>query len=175
MLHMAHYNAALQNQGNISTVAAMTAYQGSQNPYQSIAAGILSMGGRHAPIDAARSLVRQYSQNKDNAIRSIEFLLKKGIKVPGFGNSFFKKEIDPSFKPAYDKYLEITGLNNPVEGISEYLNKYQFERGKNFLFPNAAIITAAIAEEANLPNGEEIAIALQGRMSAWILLMPKYK
>lgn len=166
----AHYEAAINNQGNISVVASLAAYQGSGNPYQAIAAGILSMGGMHAPIDAARSLVKRYNEDRGKFREMIAYLLKAKIRIPGFGNSFYKDQIDPSFQPAYNKYLEITGLYNPVEIISEMVNRDCKERGKPFLHPNAAIITAAIAELLELPPGQEISLALQGRITAWVNL-----
>lgn len=176
LIVQAHYDAAMNNPGNISAVVAVSAYQGSGNPYQAIAAGILSMGGMHAPIDSARSLVRRIRQDYKQAERSILYLLDNKIKIPGFGNSFYKDKIDPSFHAAYNQYMAIAGEGNPIDIISQIVNGYFRSKAQDtFLYPNAAIITAAIAELLELPPGQEIVLALEGRIRAWVILFDTIK
>lgn len=170
MLTMAHYQAARNNKNNLSMVVAQTAYHGSQSYLQSLAAATLSLGGIHAPLQDARNLLRRMQKSSDGDFALyINGYIQNRKKIPGFGHSFYKDRIDPSFRDVYVEYANLSGGDDLVWKLSNYI-KYECDRCERQIQipPNAAIITAAICEFLNLQPGMEIAIAVSARVPAWI-------
>jgi citrate synthase len=153
-LEYAHYRAALRNQNTSSQVATAT-YAASGDLGKAIAAATLAQGSLHAPITAARDLL----ESKQPWLTALRMLEDKR-RVPGFGNSFFKTEIDPSF---FELYATLpSALQSDIMQIkTKVLPK---------LCPNAAIITAAACMTADLPRGVEPAIFAYCRIPAWTKL-----
>jgi len=154
-----HRRAALDN-NNLSSMAVKCSANGGA-PFQTqVIAGLATVGVIHAPVTYARNILFGASY-KRNWWMSI---LADGHPVPGFGNSFFKDRIDPAFQPAFDalsgefrEYLSETASNiSSVKGCQ--------------LYPNAASITAAVAESLNLPLGAEVLIFVIGRSAGWLTL-----
>lgn len=175
LLEVAHYNAALNNQGNISASVAMHVFDGSGDPLKAISAAINSMGQKHAPLTHARSLVKNWILDPNRTRKYIEGLVEVNQKIPGFGNSFFKDQVDPSFQDVLSEYLQLYKDANtePLLGIARYVNFLLTERkGREInLMPNAAGITGAIAEFCNIGTFQEVTIALKGRIPAWMQLI----
>lgn len=172
-LEEAHKNAALNNVNNASRAVCLTAYQGSGNPIQALAAGLLTTGDKHAPIVQTRKDLEFFQKN-----RLWIWDMSSSYKFNGVGNSFFKKEMDPSFIKVYEMYYELsksedTLLYKYVSDVSDFLSS---RKGKHiYLFANAAGITAAIAILLNLPPLWELKAFAKGRMDAWIELMSDLK
>jgi citrate synthase len=151
-LEYAHYRAALTNHNTSSQVATAT-YAASGDLGKAIAAATLAQGSLHAPIIAARDLLESMPEPWLTAERIVD----SGRRVPGFGNSFYKTEIDPSFFPVYA--VLPPALQTDIMAIkAKVLPK---------LHPNAAIITAAVCIAAELPRGVEPAIFAYCRIPAW--------
>lgn len=118
-------------------------------------AGISTVGTRHAPVTAARHVIYEAHSYPD--------IINSGGYVPGFGNHFYKDQIDPSFKPAYDLLPE--GYRAELDQIALAICR---EHGQYTIYPNAAGITAAVADFLKLPSGAEFMIFLIGRGAGWI-------
>lgn len=170
----AHHDAAIKNLGNISSVVVQYSYQGSGNVFQAISAGVSSLGGRHAPVIEARKIYKLAKSSWYEFQKALDAKLKKKERIAGFGNSFFKGKIDPSFEKSYQNYLKLAEIDY-INTIKEFLNEgiRTIRKKESNLFPNAAIITAAICEELNLPDLSEVSLMLQGRLSAWTYLISK--
>jgi citrate synthase len=153
-LEYAHYRAALTNQNTSSQVATAT-YAASGDLGKAIAAATLAQGSLHAPITAARDLL-----DSDEPCVYAGELLRAGKRVPGFGNSFYKGRIDPSFDAVYAALPEV--FRRRMEWVQDSFFPA--------VFPNAAIITAAVCIAAELPRGIEPAIFAYCRIPAWTKL-----
>jgi hypothetical protein len=127
------------------------AYIGSGNITQAIASGLLTTGELHAPIEDAYFNLTQAS---DEYLQSLD-------RVEGFGNSFFKDSIDPSFQPVYDviskDYPHLIDRLSHIQRVSEI----------EHLFPNAAIITSMCLVACGLPPEYGVALFVKYRVSAW--------
>lgn len=177
LLGAAHHNAALKNE-NVSSHLVLNAFRGSRNVTQAIIAGTACLGGDHAPLTKARNLIRRWrkTSEKDFGLYIKAYIINKK-KVPGYGNSFWKDQIDPCFQKVFEMYQQVYGKkDNPVDDIWYHIEKAKQSCDRKFLIhPNAAIITAAIAELCELDDGMEVGIALQGRIPAWIKIMNTVK
>lgn len=144
LLFIAHATAAETNVP-VSSGAVINSAIASGDFDKAVISAICMTGDVHAPVRAARNVIfRGYS-----AVG----------KIPGFGNSFYKDEIDPAFVPL-DIYLsnyypevriKITEANSKCSG----------------LYPNAAAYTAAVAEIINLPEGLEQLLFILPRLCVW--------
>lgn len=165
-LQQAHKQAALNNINNASRAVCLTAYQGSGNPIQALAAGLLTTGDKHAPIIKTRKDL-EFFQRYSGWVYDMDSF----FKFNGVGNSFYKDGIDPSFQEVYERYISLS--KDPL--LSEYcsnINEVLKINGKKVtLYPNAAGITAAIAILLNLPPLWELKAFAKGRIDAWIELM----
>ena len=181
ILHDAHYNATLNNPDNISRKVFEYAYSGSGSLIQAISAGISSIGDRHAPLEEARALIIAFKNDPKDAVRNVFAGLAMGQKIPGFGNSFFKDGIDPSFAEAYDAYTKAyfeiypddaeTLLDSVLKTVNE--GRMRLKPCKP-IYPNAAGITAAICELCNLYLGTEVALFVEARVKAWVVIRAEY-
>lgn len=174
----AHYQAAINN-ANISKMAALNCFAGSDNPMVAIASGLLSTGGIHGPLTETRELLRMHSQDKKFCLAYMTDMVKGGGKIPGLGNSFFKDKIDPSFQPVYDLYSEAWS-NVYAERPDSLL--YSFNVDANFaislakgtdasLYLNASAITAGVVELLGGCKYIENWFFVNGRSRAWIEIM----
>src|SRR5579885_2130433 len=87
----AHYMAARDN-ANLSKQIVGEMTLGSADFSKAAVAGLLSLGGIHGPVVQARNLLRNATPEKISAT-----LADKSLRIPGWGNSFFKDKIDPAW------------------------------------------------------------------------------
>ena len=161
VLFEAQASAARNNQ-NASSVAVKMAGMGSGSFDKAVIAAICMIGSIHAPVSQTRELM--FDRDIETIEGKIIAIVQNGGKVPGFGNSFYKDSIDPSF------------LN-----IAEYINS-NYERTRNrifwagvyvekatgtLLFPNAAMFTAATADILGFPKGVESLLFIASRLPVW--------
>ena len=145
----------LAKRGNASSqIVASMAFLG-KPMYESFAAGLLSMGNIHAPIEKA---CRFFNDPKWQEVLSD--LAIRGKRVPGFGSAFCKNE-DPIIEEALG-HLPITVIQR-VEQITEAVQA-TFHPS---LHPNAALATAAYAYANDIPPTEAQYLVLQGRLGVW--------
>jgi len=153
----AHQEAAKVNR-NVSTVTMMNAMMGSGRIENGIAAAILTLGHIHAPILAARGLY----ENGEKEV--VQLMIRRGQKIAGFGNSFYKTSIDPAFNDV----MNILNVSFPkaIARINE-LSGWMIEAGKP-LYPNAALITAAVCSECKIRGGTESSLFILWRLPVWV-------
>jgi len=175
----AHYDAAINNT-NISKMVALSAFDGSDNVMQAVAAGLLSTGHKHGPLTETRALLSMYDNDPKEAAAYMRHLIQHGEKIPGLGNSFFKDRIDPSFKKvvdAYNSFFVKDGyyLNDEGRPLFEFyvhameiINEVRPDAGKINLFLNASAITAGICNFVGATKYFENWIFITGRSRAWI-------
>ena len=158
----AHDMAARNNQ-NASSGAAVNAFFGSAQLTNAIASAILTLGDAHGPIGPARFVYERFDE------RALKSAIESGMKIPGFGNSFFKDSIDP----AWSRVREIIEADFPrASGRINQLHGWMKEAGKN-LHPNAALYSAVICSELGMIPGSESAIFILARTAAWTSLCVK--
>jgi len=192
MLQEAHYQAAMKN-SSISQSVFINAMTGSGNAVSSVAAALLSIGGKHAPITETRESLQMMLSDVDQFTSYWNHAVKLGGKINGLGNSFFKDRIDPAFSPVndflrqvhHDNDLGLTYVDSYAE-IANTIIKNRRESDKDSsgelikeeyvpLYPNAALITAAITEFlGGVPNFENW-FFIAGRSRAFLEMSGKIK
>jgi len=158
----AHQEAAKANR-NVSTITMMNAMMGSGRIENGIAAAVLTLGHIHAPILAARGL---YENGQKEVV---QLMIRRGQMIAGFGNSFYKTSIDPAFNDV----MAILQVSFPkvMARINE-LSGWLIEAGKP-LYPNAALITAAVCSELGIRGGTETSLFILWRLPVWVNEMTK--
>jgi citrate synthase len=158
----AHDMAARNNQ-NSSSGAAVNAFFGSAQITNGIASAILTLGDAHGPIGPARFVYEKFDE------RAFKSAIEAGMKIPGFGNSFFKDRIDP----AWSHVSELIKSDFPnVNARIEQLHGWMKDMGKD-IHPNAALYTAVVCSEIGVIPGAESAIFILARTAAWASLCIK--
>lgn len=161
----AHRLAAYANQPVSNAVCAAVA-AGSGSFAAGVAAAILSTGGKHAPFAEARKVLRgDYDRDGHNyhgGGGDLQERVAYGWKVPGFGNSFHRHQIDPAFSPLALMLRPAT--RNRILSLAGVL----WGMGKK-VHPNAAMFTAAVLEELELPDEFGLVAFVLGRLPEWAL------
>lgn len=155
-LLLAHSKATV-NTENLSKHVYANATFGSSNPMNGVAAALMSTGGPHAPVSYTRNALFTSPE------LGLAILDEQGAKLPGFGNNFFKHGTDPSFFKVWDM-LEKTQERKTLD---IWQKRLEDARGKH-LYPNAAGITAAVAEHLKVVSPLENWFFIAGRSSAWL-------
>jgi citrate synthase len=132
--------------------------QSSNSFIRSITAGMQSVGKKHGPIAEARDDLEFYTA------ANVEAAVSAGVKINGFGSSFFKKEIDSN----WNEVVMLLATDYPatwkqVEEIQEALHRC----GRK-LFPNPAGLSAAACNATGFPRGLEEAIFVMPRLQVWL-------
>jgi len=153
----AHYRSAMEN-ANVSSAAVVNCARGNPVGLSAIASAILSLGAGHGPVAAARGWI--YASPE-----MIESSLNGSVRIPGFGNSFFK-EGDPKWFPVRDFITE----NFRDHRIMLEDQTAVMLRHRPHLYPNAARYTAICADEMRIPRGQEEMLLILPRMPAWFQL-----
>ncbi|MEO8482176.1 MAG: hypothetical protein ABI634_08205 [Acidobacteriota bacterium] len=153
----AHYAAARDN-ANLSKQVVGEAAVGSGDFAKAAVAGLLSFGGLHGPVLQARSLLRNATPEKISAILS-----DRSLRIPGWGNSFFKNRVDP----AWDDVVVLL-RERPIWQTIEMIDAVVKSYGKT-IHPNAALFSAACMEEMVWLDGTEMLIVLVARAPVWAL------
>lgn len=146
---------------NVSTVVLKAAWDSNDNDlYKAIASAMMTLGGAHAPIKRCYAMIGRYL--RDEPIPNYEM-------VPGFGSSFYKKELDPIlFEIA--SYIRIHHFDYEV-----IISKIQRKLSDKELYPNIAFYTAAVAriEGHGILFCEKI--LLEARVPEWIKILEEYE
>lgn len=148
LLIRAHQEAAESN-SNASSQLCQIASAGSGDFSKGMIAAIASIGGMHAPLYQARMVYRHATK---------EWIANQKI-VPGFGNSFYKGSIDPSFVNL-DAVLRVTypEVSARIDELHGWVKK---------VYPNAALYTAAVCELCKVPDGIESVLFVISRAPVW--------
>ena len=157
------HDMAARNNHNASSGAAVNAFFGSAQLTNGIASAILTLGDAHGPIGPARFVYEKFDE------RALKSAIEAGMKIPGFGNSFFKDRIDPAW--SHVREVIETDFPNANRRINQ-LHGWMKEAGKD-VYPNAALYTAVICSELGMIPGSEAAIFILARTAAWTSMCVK--
>ena len=160
LLRDAHQRAARDNPNLSSQLVVAMAQAGA--PFEkAVGAALLSLGTLHAPVTQARRVLRRAQEYPG----CIEDAVVGRKLVPGFGNSFYREDIDPAFLdlhaalPVWGGWREVL-----IEGCK------RTER-----WPNAAAYTAIVAEIEGVPEGTELRLVIEARLPVWAELWSKHR
>jgi citrate synthase len=132
--------------------------QSSQSFIRSLTAGFQSVGPKHGPIGEARDDLDFYDAE------NIKPALDAGMKIHGFGSSFYKKEMDPNWKTVANLLLSSYPAHwARVATIQATLHGF----GRR-IYPNPAGLSAAACNATGFPRGLEEAIFVMPRMQVWL-------
>ena len=148
----AHAESALR--GNASHQALVLAAAGSGDYFKAIAAALMTLGERHGPLSQTYALLTTEPD--------VKAILRAGLKVPGWGNSFVNGP-DPIWTETAETVKEANhALFEKIERITEVLH----EEGKD-IYPNPSCLTAAVAITVGLPKEICGYLFLLGRLEVW--------
>lgn len=150
---MAAHDASARRD-NISTIALCQAAAGSGSLTSALAAALCSIGGVHAPIAECLWMLK---------FGVVEDFISRGLKVPGFGNSFIKGAPDKDWSDV-DRILKhrYQSVHKRICDITSELH-----RAGKLIFPNPGCYTAATAIALKLPDEIAPWLFVSGRINAW--------
>ncbi len=149
---------------NLSSQTVAGAATGSGDYLNAIAAGLLTLGGLHAPISQTYSLL-----TADFPGSTALALLSDGFIVPGWGCSFVKGDYDQLWEPVRGWFTVYRpDIAAKIDDVTASLHL----RGKD-LYPNPACFTAAAAIALQIPKEIASWLFVQGRLSAWTQIAAK--
>jgi citrate synthase len=153
----AHHQSAFRE--SASTVNVIQAAAGSGKLENAIAAGILTMGFRHAPlVSTTEFLSQEYPEMQ------VDAYLSTGLKVPGWGGSFQKDHPDPLWAEM-NHLLQGFKIGAKLSAVTGELHNL----GK-MIFPNPSAYTAAVAITLEMPAELTPYLFIAARLSVWTQL-----
>lgn len=155
-LFEAHHQSCFRP--NVSTVTVVNAAAGSNDIASAIAAGILTTGGRHAPIKETYDFL-----GLDQPSREVGLIIQSGRQVPGWGGTFQKGAPDPIWKLVEGGLHEFYhDLSQDMDAVTSKLH----ELGKD-IYPNPSCYTAATAIALDMPREAAVCLFISARLDAW--------
>lgn len=152
--------ASAKNNPSISKMLVNLVGQSSGSFIHALTAGFMSVGEKHGPIGKARDDLMMYAD-----IEEARAAVLRGVRIYGFGNSFFKQV---GGDPAWHGVHGI--LATKYRGTFEMLACIQegIARAGKKIYPNPAGYSAAAAHATGLIRGMEEAIFVMPRMQVWL-------
>lgn len=170
MVFVAHERSAFRydpetQQFNASSQALLLSAFGQGKFIPAVATALLTLGGNHAPLEAAY----EFFDNEECVARAALLLSHKQI-IPGFGNSFVRGQHDPDWAEVRE-WFETNGImwRSRVLPVMDMLH----EKGK-YVFPNPACYTALTAILIGLPKQICPMLFIGGRLRSWAALFNNY-
>lgn len=153
----AHYQAARKNPNASSEI--VRAYARLGVPFlQAMAGALASLDGAHGPVTAARHVVF-YATDPE-----IDQALAAGLRLAGFGNSFYRDQIDPAWEePARLLTTHWPSMRARLDTIA---GRIRDARGRE-AHPNAAAFSAIACHFQGVAEGAELSIFVAARAGAW--------
>jgi citrate synthase len=156
-LMTAHVNSALDNDNLSSSFVKQMAAVG-KSYTEAVASAVLSLGGTHGPTAQARQVL--FNADNETIVQAIE----EGVIIPGFGNAFYKDDIDPAWREFRSVLeTEFPEVAARIEEVADILSSAKDKK----LFPNPAVYTAATAHLMGMLPGTEIGLGVIARIPAW--------
>ena len=126
---------------------------------EAIAAGLLSLGGHHAPIDQAMQVWK---------FGGMPEYFDQWQTIPGFGSSWYRAQPDPAFDGLREMLPErvVYDLDALTEAVQAYYEKP--------LYPNAAMYTAVSADVMGKDSKFATSLLLRGRIDTWCLVWAQH-
>jgi citrate synthase len=134
--------------------------QSSGSFIHALTAGLMSVGEKHGPIQKARDDLLVYGENVQETTEAVQ----RGIKIYGFGNSFFKIKSDPCW--VYVHEILIRSYPDTFKMLATVQEGLQ--RAGKKIYPNPAGYSAAAAHATGLIRGMEEPIFVIPRMHVWL-------
>lgn len=154
----AHNKSAFRE--NLSSDAVVRSALGSGDYFKALAAGLLTLGGLHGPVEQATLLL---SQPIEEIRGFVDEAVSLKARVPGWGNSFHKGQKDENWLEAetvlFDNFSE---WSCKLDNVTSMLH----ERGKK-IYPNPAAYTAVTALILKAPLQSAGFLFVLSRLSAW--------
>jgi citrate synthase len=152
----AHVDSAFRN--NASSMAVALTADSSQDMAKAIAAGLISLGERHAPLEQTFQFLSLSEPDQE-----VEPMLKTGRKIPGWGGTFQKDQSDPIWQGVNEILFSTHyALANKIAEVTAELHRC----GKN-IYANPSAYTAATAIALGLNAKSAIYLFIWGRIDAW--------
>ena len=123
---------------------------------EAIAAGLLTIGGFHAPLEEALQVWRNFDEHP--------YYLSSWPKVPGFGSSGYSGQADPAFDGFRDMLDE-----SVLARLDRLTEQVRTQTGKQ-LYPNAAMYTAIAADILGYNETYISSLLVRGRVDTWCLI-----
>jgi citrate synthase len=143
---------------NISSVSVVNAAIGSGSIAKAIAAAILTLGGKHAPLEQTYLFL-----SLEDPAAQVQALLARGEKVPGWGGSFQKDGVDPIWEPVrLALAAQCAALSQKLDEVTAALHR----QGK-VIYPNPSAYTAAVALALEVPPSLSVYLFISARLDAW--------
>lgn len=156
VLFQAHHLSCFRP--NVSSITVANAAAGSNDVGKAIAAAILTLGGKHAPLEQTYLFLSRSEPDK-----SVSAIVKENGKVPGWGGTFQKDDPDPIWQDMdavlRESYPSITEKIDKVTGELSRLGKK--------VGPNPSAYTAAAAIVLGLPAKLAVYLFLAARLEPW--------
>ena len=147
-----HSKLAMRDNMSSVVIANMAAVE--KDFTSSIAAGLMTLGGLHAPLEKAFAILGE---------DLVDTYLKHGILISGWGSAFHKGSPDPLFD-TLDKMLFNNDMDTWIK--IENITKVLHDKGKK-LYPNAACYTAAVCMATDYPIQAAGSLLIKGRLDTW--------
>lgn len=160
-LFLAHHKSSFRD--NPSSMTAINAAHGSGQLEKAIAAAILTIGGRHGPLQATASFL---SLNRPET--AVSTYLSIGEKVPGWGGAFQKTAPDPIWTEVNDLLPPWSNIWAKLDAVTSELHR----QGKK-IYPNPSAYTAATAIVIGLPIELTPYLFIAARLSPWTQIASK--
>jgi citrate synthase len=159
-LARAHHASAFRE--NPSTVAVANAAFASLDIGKAIGAGILTLGGRHAPLEQTiELLILPFHELEEKVIQ----ILTAGQKVPGWGGSYQKEAPDPLWAPVASQLSALAGPGGVVDKM-RLVTSILHQRSIT-VHPNPSAYTAASSILLALPPKLAVYLFIAARLAAW--------
>jgi len=161
-LHRAHHMSAFR--ANVSSVVVAQTFEASGDLSKAIAAAILTLGRKHAPLEHTYQFL-----SIEEPWREVAGMLKRGAKVPGWGGTFQRDKPDPLWQEVDDMLADLwPAIYIKISSVTTTL----IEHGKT-LYPNPSAYTAAVALVLGLPKELVSYLFIGARLAAWSMIAQK--
>jgi citrate synthase len=156
-LLLTHHKSCFRD--NASSMAVVLAADASGSLSKAIAAGIATMGGKHAPVEETTWFL-----SLENPAREVDSILKRGGKVPGWGGTYQKGKPDP----LWDQVDTLIKTDSPVlySKLLAVTNQFIIQHNKS-LYPNPSAYTACVAIALGMPPKLTPYLFISGRITGW--------
>jgi hypothetical protein len=154
-----HYKCAQRENASTSIIKAMA--QLSKPFNDAVAAALLSMGGKHAPVREAQICFTSWRMARD-----MKDEMAFPPVVPGFGSAWFKKQRDPDVETFLNELFNHKDFQHLADDLDVYTNLVRKFTGKD-IYPNAAMATSVANIALKRPPELAVGLVIQGRISAW--------
>jgi citrate synthase len=156
-LFLAHHQSAFRD--NPSSVTVINAAAGSGDLAKAIAAAILTMGAKHAPLSSTVEFLLL-----EDPAGMVARILEAGQKIPGWGGTFQKDASDP----IWAEVARLLAANWPLLAAKLGFVSVTLRQHGKVLCPNPSAYTAAVAIAIGLPPKLAPYLFAAARLSAWV-------